>query len=175
MRNPKGAGPGPPGPPLPGARVHADGSCIGNPGPGGIGVVLELPGGERVEVSEYLGETTNNQAEYRALLRALQECEARGVSQAAVFLDSELVVKQVGGQYRVKQADLLTLHAEVRAALARGRYRVEYVGRAENRLANVLAQKAARLGRRASTEACARDRQPSDPEAGSGPSDAQEP
>ena len=105
-----------------------------------------MPEGTRVEISEFLGEGTNNQAEYRALLRGLEECAARGITRADFYLDSELVVKQVKGEYRVKQVELLALHRAVRERMARGSYQVGHVGREGNRRANVLAQNAARSG-----------------------------
>lgn len=143
------------------ARVYVDGSAIGNPGPAGVGVVIECPGGQEIEISEFLGEATNNQAEYRALLRALEECGARSIGEATFLLDSELVVRQIRGEYRVKQAELLALHAQARAALQSGRYRLEQVGRQENRRANVLAQNAARLGQVSPPQASATKEPPS--------------
>jgi ribonuclease HI len=99
--------------------VHTDGGARGNPGPAGIGVVIEREsekGKERLaHISEYVGETTNNQAEYRALIAGLEYLVAHGGqgSQVACLLDSELIVEQLSGRYRVKHAELRPLVARV--------------------------------------------------------------
>ena len=107
-------------------------------------MVIEQPGAGRIEISEPMGKMTNNQAEYRALLRGLKECKKRALEEAVFYLDSELVVRQVNGEYRVKQAGLVPLHRQVREALGEGRYEVRHVTREKNRRANALAQSAAR-------------------------------
>lgn len=88
------------------ATLHTDGGSRGNPGPAGIGVVIKFEDGRKVEHSEYIGETTNNQAEYQALVRGLKEALSLDVTELSVFMDSELIVKQVNGEYRVKNAEL---------------------------------------------------------------------
>ena len=99
--------------------VHVDGGARGNPGPAAIGVVVAEPGGEVVHaVGETIGEATNNVAEYRALLRGIELAREHGASELEIYGDSELVVKQVRGDYKVKDAGLKPLHAQARAALA---------------------------------------------------------
>jgi ribonuclease HI len=99
--------------------VHVDGGARGNPGPAAVGVVIAEPGGEVVHaVGETIGVATNNVAEYRALLRGIELAREHGASALEIYGDSELVVKQVRGEYKVKDVGLKPLHAEARAALA---------------------------------------------------------
>lgn len=99
------------------ATVHIDGGSRGNPGPASYAFVLRRPGLPDYEESDTLGRTTNNVAEYTALIRALERAAEFGVTHLDVFGDSELIVKQVKGEYRVKNADLQDLYAEAKAAL----------------------------------------------------------
>jgi ribonuclease HI len=114
--------------------VHVDGGARGNPGPAAIGVVVSDAEGALLEqLGEPIGETTNNVAEYRALLRGLERARALGAREVEVVGDSELVAKQVNGQYKVKHAGLKPLHAEALRALAGfERWRVHTVPRAQN-------------------------------------------
>jgi ribonuclease HI len=120
--------------------VHVDGGARGNPGPAAIGVVVADAAGAVVEqLGEPIGETTNNVAEYRALLRGLERARALGADEVEVVGDSELVAKQVNGQYKVKHAGLKPLHAEALRALAGfGCWRVRTVPRAQNADADAL-------------------------------------
>lgn len=94
--------------------LHTDGGARGNPGPAGIGVAITGQSGEVIkEVSEYIGETTNNQAEYRALIRGLEEAKKLGAETVQAFMDSELIVKQIKGEYKVKNPDLAPLFVKV--------------------------------------------------------------
>ncbi|MBU0624829.1 ribonuclease HI family protein [Patescibacteria group bacterium] len=87
--------------------IHTDGGARGNPGPAGIGVLIEDEAGNTVlEHSRYIGETTNNQAEYSAVIDALQHAKGLEATEVAVFLDSELVVRQLNGEYKVKDPGL---------------------------------------------------------------------
>jgi ribonuclease HI len=98
--------------------VNVDGGARGNPGPAAIGVVVRGPGGEVLEeVGERIGETTNNVAEYRALLKGIELAAALGGSELELVGDSELVVRQVEGRYKVKNAGMKELHEEVKRAL----------------------------------------------------------
>jgi ribonuclease HI len=98
--------------------VHVDGGARGNPGPAAIGAVLSTPEGEVLdEVSERIGETTNNVAEYRALLLGLERARALGATEVEVINDSELVARQVNGAYKVKHAGLRPLYDRAMAAL----------------------------------------------------------
>jgi len=120
--------------------VHVDGGARGNPGPAAIGVVVSDAGGGLLEeLGEPIGATTNNVAEYRALLRGLERAHALGASEVEVVGDSELVAKQVNGQYKVKHAGLIPLHADALRALAGfERWRVRTVPRAQNAAADAL-------------------------------------
>jgi ribonuclease HI len=92
------------------ARLHTDGGARGNPGPAGIGAVLIDESGEVVgEVAEAIGIATNNVAEYRALIAGLELALAKGVTQLDVFMDSELVVSQVQGKWKIKNKGLQPL------------------------------------------------------------------
>lgn len=117
-----------------------DGGARGNPGPAAVGVVVSDPDGTVVEeVSERIGEATNNVAEYRALLRGLERAAALGADEVEVVNDSELVARQVAGDYRVKQPHLRPLHAEALAALGGfERWAVRPVPRARNARADAL-------------------------------------
>jgi ribonuclease HI len=94
--------------------IFTDGGARGNPGPAGIGAVL-YDNQKRVlaEVSEYLGVATNNQAEYKALIAALKKAASLGASELECYLDSELVVKQLKREYKVKNKDLAPLFLEI--------------------------------------------------------------
>ncbi len=124
--------------------VRTDGAARGNPGPAGAGWVIETPEGTVVsEGCAYLGETTNNQAEYEALLRALDEVEPDPETEIEVFSDSELMVKQLNGEYRVKNEGLKPLYVRATRHLLRaGRAEVRHVRRGENEAADALANQA---------------------------------
>ncbi len=94
--------------------VNTDGGARGNPGPAGIGVVVRDSNGMVVsEHKEYIGETTNNVAEYKALILALHECQKLGADQLQINMDSELIVKQMKGLYKIKEPTLKLLAADV--------------------------------------------------------------
>lgn len=94
--------------------IYTDGGSRGNPGPAGIGVVLYNEKKERIaEISKYLGVTTNNQAEYTALIEGLKKAKDLGAKEVSVFMDSELVVKQLKHEYKVKNKDLAPLFLQV--------------------------------------------------------------
>ena len=101
-------------------RLRCDGGSRGNPGPGAYGFVLADPADLEIEArGEYLGSVTNNVAEYRSLIAGLEAAAARGIETLEVSMDSELVVRQMTGQYRVKNEGLKPLHAAAKAASAR--------------------------------------------------------
>ena len=83
-------------------QVYTDGGARGNPGPAGIGVVIKDNDKIVKECSEYIGETTNNQAEYQAIVKGLQEAKKLGVKELDCFLDSELVVNQLNRKFKIK-------------------------------------------------------------------------
>ena len=104
---------------VPKVVVHVDGGARGNPGPAADGAVASSPEGEVLgERRAYLGETTNNVAEYRALLRGIELAAAHGADELELVGDSELIVRQVEGRYKVKDATMKELHGEVKRALA---------------------------------------------------------
>jgi ribonuclease HI len=124
--------------------VHVDGGARGNPGPAGIAAVATGGGGEVLrEESAYIGEATNNVAEYRALLLGLEVAEALGACEVEVVCDSQLVARQVGGQYRVKHPALRSLYQNAMAALGRfDRWSVRDVRREQNQRADELVNEA---------------------------------
>ena len=100
--------------------LRCDGGSRGNPGPGALGYVLCDASGREVEAKgEYLGVCTNNVAEYRSLIAGLGAAARHAVRTLVVRMDSELVVRQMLGQYKVKNEGLKPLHAEAKAALVR--------------------------------------------------------
>jgi ribonuclease HI len=125
-------------------KIWSDGAARGNPGPAGAGALLEDAAGKTLaELSEYLGETTNNVAEYRALEIALREALRHGARQAEIFLDSELVVRQLQGLYRVRQPHLLPLFSSVQQLLKKfSGFSIQHVPREQNRRADQLANQA---------------------------------
>jgi ribonuclease HI len=124
--------------------VHVDGGARGNPGPAAAAAVLSTPDGDVVdEATELLGRQTNNVAEYRGLLLGLARARALGADEVDVINDSELVAKQVNGEYKVRHADMKPLHAAASAALAGfDRWSIRSVPRAENAAADALVNQA---------------------------------
>ena len=95
--------------------ISTDGASQGNPGPAAIGAIIKDKQGRLITtISQGIGRTTNNQAEYRAIIAALEEAVRLGAEQVELFSDSELVVRQVNGQYRVKMAALRPLYQRVK-------------------------------------------------------------
>ena len=126
------------------ARLFTDGGARGNPGPAAAAYVLEAEDGTVLDArGEAIGTATNNVAEYRALVAALAKAVELGVGELEVVSDSELLVKQMNGEYRVKNAALRELSLEA-ARLARRLDRVHYraVRRTENELADRLVNEA---------------------------------
>ena len=124
--------------------VYTDGAARGNPGPGGAGVsIRDADGAEIAELREYLGEVTNNVAEYRALLIGLERACDIGATEVEVRSDSELLVRQMRGEYRVRNPGLRELFERARE-LERAFERVEYVHvrREKNLVADRLANEA---------------------------------
>jgi ribonuclease HI len=120
--------------------VHVDGGARGNPGPAAAAAVVSTPDGDVLdEAHQTLGVATNNVAEYRGLLLGLERARALGATEVEVVNDSELVAKQVNGQYKVKHPDMKPLHAQARAALEGfDRWTVRSVPRAQNAAADAL-------------------------------------
>jgi probable phosphoglycerate mutase len=124
--------------------AYIDGGARGNPGPAGYGVRIERPDGTLIdEFGQSIGTATNNVAEYRGLLAALEYAAARGCSTVTIRSDSLLLVKQMQGEYRVKHPGLQPLHQAARALASHlKRVRFEHVGRDLNAHADRLANDA---------------------------------
>jgi ribonuclease HI len=124
--------------------VNVDGGARGNPGPAAIGVVVRNGDGAVLEeIGERIGEATNNVAEYRALLRGIELAASRGATELELIGDSELVVRQIEGRYKVKNAGMKALYDQVKQAL-RGfdSWSIRHVRRAENADADRLVNEA---------------------------------
>ena len=121
-----------------------DGASRGNPVEAGLGVVIEDDSGHIVKrIARYLGRATNNQAEYAALIEGLKAALELGAEELNIYADSELLVKQMNGEYRVKNPDLQERHAEARRLLEPFRSVVmTYIPREKNRDADALANEA---------------------------------
>ena len=122
------------------ATMNIDGGSRGNPGPAAVGVVVSTPEGEVLdEIGEVIGVATNNVAEYRGLLLGLERARALGATEIEIVNDSELVARQVTGDYKVKHAGLKPLHQQALAAL-RGfdRWSIRSVPRERNARADAL-------------------------------------
>jgi len=126
--------------------INADGASRHNPGPASIGATIKDEQGHLlVSISRSIGWATNNQAEYRALIAALEKAIGLGARQVDIRLDSELVVKQMKGQYRVKNAALRPLYLRVAELLSQFEsFTITNVPRAQNAEADSLANKALR-------------------------------
>lgn len=126
------------------AVLNTDGGARGNPGPAGIGVVLTTPDGTVIaERAEALGVSTNNEAEYKALIAGLELALERGVTSIEVRMDSQLVVSQVKGEWKIKVEHLRPLAVSARALLGRfEEARLTHVPRERNREADKLANQA---------------------------------
>jgi ribonuclease HI len=125
------------------ATLYTDGGARGNPGPAGIGFVLTGIGSTPILYKEYIGKGTNNQAEYRALLAGIARAKTEGVKDLLCYLDSELVVKQVRGEYRVKNEELKVLLGEIKKLLpAFASITFQHVPRAKNAIADKLVNEA---------------------------------
>ncbi len=133
------------------AVMYCDGACSGNPGKSGIGVVINLAEEDAVRmgknkeyrISEYIGIATNNIAEYSAFIKGLETAKSIGIRKIKVFLDSELLVKQMNGIYKVKNNKLIPLFNRARDILkAFESYTITHVRREINKEADSLARQA---------------------------------
>lgn len=132
--------------PLPGEQrilkiiAYVDGASRGNPGPAGYGVYMKTGAGEVIEISGYLGATTNNIAEYSGLLEALTTAHNEGGTEVEIISDSELLVKQMLGKYKVRHPNLVPLHERARAIVRKfARFSIRHTLRAGNKNADRLA------------------------------------
>ncbi|UCF88640.1 MAG: ribonuclease HI family protein [bacterium] len=127
-------------PPTTTAVLSVDGAARGNPGEAGAGVVLQTPDGAVLRMGEYLGEATNNTAEYKALLAGMKKAADLGIREMQVRSDSELMIKQLNGLYKVKSPHLQDLYFSViKAISAFDRVTFEHIPREENREADRMA------------------------------------
>lgn len=125
-------------------RVYSDGAARGNPGPAGAGAVIVGPDGEVIErLGRYLGNNTNNYAEYMGLILGLERARELGVREVEVLADSQLMIRQLGGSYKVKAENLKPLHGEA-LALLRGfdKVKLVHVPREQNKEADEMSNRA---------------------------------
>ena len=122
------------------ALIYTDGASSGNPGKAGIGGVVTV-GGHTHEFSRFIGVTTNNVAEYKALIAALEKALELGAREAEVFMDSELVVRQINGLYKVKHENIKPLFEKCVSLLGRfSKFSVRHVPREQNKRADALSK-----------------------------------
>ena len=124
--------------------AHVDGGSRGNPGPAAYGVAIKTPQGKSVTAfAKFLGETTNNFAEYQGLLAALDYALSHGYARLRVLTDSELMAQQISGRYKVRSPGLKPLHDKAQAMIARlEAFSIRHVYREQNREADRLANQA---------------------------------
>jgi ribonuclease HI len=127
--------------------LYTDGASRGNPGPAGIGVViLDSKRKKLKELSKYIGETTNNVAEYSALICALEEAQSMAAGEVVIYMDSELMTRQLTGEYRVKSEEIRPLFEKALGLLKKlGSFEIKHIERAKNKDADRLANRAVNL------------------------------
>lgn len=119
--------------------VYCDGGSRGNPGPSAAGAVIKTTEGEIIEeIGEYLGEQTNNYAEYSAVVAALKKLRELQIMSADFYLDSQLVVRQINGQYKVKNANIKPLYLQIIGLLEGMNTTFTHVYRADNTEADAM-------------------------------------
>src|ERR1700675_820327 len=123
--------------------AYVDGGSLGNPGPSGIGVVIDNPLGQKVRIAKWIGRQDNNVAEYLALLEALQYALKLRARAIHVYSDSQVVVRQMTGQYLCRSPRLYSLHWTCRKLSRSLDFSISYVPREYNAEANALASSAA--------------------------------
>lgn len=127
--------------------AYVDGGSHGSPGPSGIGVVLETPEGESIRIAKWIGHQDNNVAEYAALLEALQRALEMKATALQVFTDSQLVVKQMTGEYSCNSPRLYSLNWTCRKLARSLKFAIAHIPRHRNQEANRLANDAVRRSR----------------------------
>ena len=125
-------------------RLYTDGAARGNPGPAGAGAVIINPDGHIVaKIGKFLGDSTNNVAEYMGLILGLRRAKAMGIKDLDVFSDSELLVRQIAGEYAVKAEHLKPLHQEAKALIGGfDAVQVRHIPREENAQADAMSNRA---------------------------------
>jgi ribonuclease HI len=124
--------------------AYVDGGSLGNPGPAGIGVVIDGSADGTIKIKKWIGQQDNNVAEYAALLEALQLAMELGARTLHVFSDSEVVVKQMTGQYTCRSTRLYSLHWTCRKLARSLQFSISHIPRESNAEANRLANSAVR-------------------------------
>jgi ribonuclease HI len=126
--------------------IYADGASKGNPGPGAIGaIVLGERGEELARISQSIGLTTNNQAEYKAAIAAIKTASKFNAAEAVLYLDSQLVVNQLIGKYKIKSTSLQPLYAEaIKQIKGFKKLTIIHIPREKNKIADALANAALR-------------------------------
>ena len=127
--------------------IYSDGGSRGNPGPAGIGVVILDDKKKKIkEIYKYIGEATNNVAEYSALISGLEEVANLGGNEVVIHMDSELAIKQLSGEYKVKDAGIRELFEKALNILKKfNSFEVKHIERAKNKEADKLVNKAINL------------------------------
>jgi ribonuclease HI len=124
-------------------EIYTDGACRGNPGKSGAGAVVYQDDMVIEQISKYLGDRlTNNEAEYLAVLHSIHFLIERKFTQANFYCDSQLLVKQLNGQYKVKAPTIIPLHKEIKALSQNLNIKFTWIRREENTVADALANKA---------------------------------
>lgn len=124
-------------------EIYIDGAVKNNPGEGGIGIIIKKDGEILFKISKYIGNVTNNEAEYKALIEALKFANLKGFREAKIYSDSELLVKQVNDEYKIKDDKLGIYYKEVKNLINNfDRVIIEYIKREKNREADILANNA---------------------------------
>lgn len=121
-------------------QVYIDGAARGNPGPAGVGIVIKKGSSTLAEISDFIGKATNNIAEYIAFIRGLEEALVLGAKKAECFSDSELLVKQINGEYKVKNEGLAPLYHHAKSLIKKFKtFSLSHTMREENKHADNLA------------------------------------
>ncbi|MCK4422089.1 ribonuclease HI family protein [candidate division WOR-3 bacterium] len=125
-------------------KIFTDGASRGNPGPASIGIFITDGNDKEIKrISEYIGTTTNNIAEYRALLRALEECKKSGFKSVEFFTDSQLLANQIKKLYKISNEGLKSLYVKLMSGLMNLSYwNITHIPREKNKIADSLANQA---------------------------------
>ncbi len=128
--------------------AYTDGACLGNPGPMGVGVVIYRDNVRVEELSEYIGNGTNNVAEYTAVIKALETAHSMGEMDVHIKSDSLLLVKQLNNEYKVRDPKLVLLRKEVDRLAVGLKLRFEHIPREHNKEADKLSKEGAEIGKK---------------------------
>ena len=124
-------------------EVYIDGASRGNPGESGVGVVIDFGSGEKKEIKKYLGIGTNNQAEYKALITALENLKKYSEEEISIFTDSQLIANQINGLWKVKDSDLSKLFIKAKNYLKKfKKITITHIRREKNKEADRVANEA---------------------------------